>query len=159
MRRGQIGLVVICAAAAGCAHEAYDQAAAATAAGASIDFEHAYVSVRSGARETARAGNWAFDRAGRDTVRVIRVELAGPSRGITDVEIANAIAERLAIDPSVRGRDLSVAASAGVVTLRGWVGSPHEATRVIRTALDENGVIAVDAELNWPTAQARTYGH
>jgi hypothetical protein len=111
-------------------------------------FENAYATVRSGREPTARAEGWVVEWAGEGRIRVLRenpIDVAGQSQ---DSTITRKVREQLS------GLRVFVRTEAGVVTLRGWLGTQADAVRAIRAALRAEGVTAVDVELSFPVNEA-----
>lgn len=142
-----IGLVT------GCAHEAMGPSMGGIGGQAESSLEGAYESVKSGGKATARGNGFIVEKVSDQTVRVMReAGLSKVAGGVGDPWIANKVKRTV-------GGDLEVESDAGVVTLRGKVGSQADAVKAIEDTLDVNGVIAVNAELAWPSSQAtrKTY--
>ncbi len=154
--RKALPLALACAfGALGCAHQAIAPSQGGIIGGTEDTFESAYQAVRSGEKATARAGGWIIDRVGDGTIRVMRESgLDKTANAISDEWIRSKIAGRFALDPDVKARDIKVDSDAGVVTLRGQVASEQEAIKAIQDALDLNGVLAVNSELQYPMSQA-----
>ena len=70
----------------------------------------------------------------------------------TDGELTTQVQARYYADDTVRGRDISVSAENGVVTLRGAVDSEAARDRAVSLARDVQGVSDVRNELRVPTA-------
>ncbi len=145
--------------AVGCAHEAAPPSSGGIGSRSEATLDGAFDSVMRGAQPTARAGGFVVERVNDRTVRVMRE--AGLERvggGISDASITSRVESAFSTDPDMQR--LQVASDAGVVTLRGRLRSEGEAVRAIQNALDVNGVVAVNAELEYPPqnqANVRTY--
>jgi osmotically-inducible protein OsmY len=66
---------------------------------------------------------------------------------VTDEQLARDVSDELHWDPKVDNRAIAVSASAGVVTLRGTVGSPLERREAKRAAQRVRGVLGVDNQI------------
>jgi hyperosmotically inducible protein len=116
----------------------------------------AYHRVASGASETARSGAYMLSRAGDQTVRVIQEAQRETANAVSDGWITTKVKTKLGSERGVKAGDINVDTEAGVVTLRGGVKSEDEAMRAIESALDTDGVVAVDSQLQWPARAARS---
>jgi hyperosmotically inducible protein len=116
----------------------------------------AYRSVASGTSEIASTGAYLVSRAGNQTVRVIRETPRETANAVSDGWITTKVKTKLGFEPEVKAGGVNVDTEAGVVTLKGVVKSEDEAMRAIETALDTDGVVAVDSQLQWPTRAARS---
>jgi osmotically-inducible protein OsmY len=146
---------------AGCAHEQAPPSSGGIGTRSEATLEGAFDAVASGAQQTARAGGYIVERVNDDTVRVMReAGLERVAGGIGDAWIKTKIESKFLADPGVKVRDIHVSSDAGVVTLRGQVRNESEAVRAIEDALNVNGVVAVNAQLDYPgqnQANRRTY--
>jgi hypothetical protein len=68
-------------------------------------------------------------------------------QAVTDEQLACSVNDELHWDPRVDNRDIAVSASAGVVTLRGTVGSPWQSREAKRAAQRIRGVIGVENQI------------
>jgi hyperosmotically inducible protein len=59
------------------------------------------------------------------------------------VRTTAAIKARLALDPQLSALDIAVDTTDGRVTLAGWVDSPEDLARLVRLALEHEGVVEV----------------
>lgn len=109
-------------------------------------FEAAYARVRSGARDSARAGGWMIERAG-PAIRILREQPVNLDGRVPDVAITHRLRRALP-------RAVEVRTEAGVVTLRGFVDTQWAAVHAIQAAMRERGVTAVESELSFPINQA-----
>ena len=66
---------------------------------------------------------------------------------MTDEQLARDVSDELHWDPKVDNRAIAVSAVAGVVTLRGTVGSPWEKREARRAARRVRGVLTLDDQL------------
>ncbi len=140
---------------AGCAHQPAGPSQGGIIGGTEDTFEAAYDSVKSGAKATARAGGLVIDKVGDGTIRVMReAGLNKTANAVSDEWIRGKLKERYAMDPDVKAPEIKVDSDAGVVTLRGQVASQQQAMKAIQDALDVNGVLAVNSELEYPASQA-----
>lgn len=111
--------------------------------------EDAYATVRSGQRPSARAEGWVLEWVGDGRVRVLKENPVTEAGAASDSAITHRLREELA---PLR---VQVRTDAGVVTLRGWLGTQADALKAIRRALQEKGVSAVEIELRFPVNEAR----
>jgi osmotically-inducible protein OsmY len=126
------------------------------------DFARAYDSVKSGAHKTANAGQYAVQDLGKGLVRVTdksKQALQKTGAAVEDSWISTKIKGQLAADAQLKATALEVATEHGVVRLTGKVASEAEAKRAIELALATNGVVAVDADLQFPSAYKHVTGH
>jgi osmotically-inducible protein OsmY len=122
-------------------------------------FDQAYSAVRSGARAMVHWGEYVIDRTAAGTVRVYRSarqKVAGRVGGepLSDQAITTEVKGRLAADGAVPAGSIQVSTDAGVVTLRGTVERPSQASRAVQDAVGAPGVSSVNSELTWPGASA-----
>src|SRR5438045_3914018 len=110
--------------------------------------EDAYATVRSGQKSSARAEGWMIEWVGEGRVRVLRENPVDPAGSASDAAITRRLRDELA---PLR---VHVRTEAGVVTLRGALGTQADALRAIRRALKEKGVSAVEVELRFPVNEA-----
>lgn len=68
-------------------------------------------------------------------------------QAVTDEQLACYVNDELHWDPKVDNRDIAVFVSAGVVTLRGTVGSPWQSREAKRAAQRIRGVIGVENQI------------
>jgi hypothetical protein len=135
---------------AGCAHQ--QQAGVATK---EQGFDRAYEQVASGGQSSVREGGYLIERAGGSAVRVARDSPGGGlSSEVSDAGITARVKSRLGLDQEATSGRIQVGTSAGVVTLSGQAASREEAMKALRTALDTDGVTAVDSELKFPGMRA-----
>jgi hypothetical protein len=69
------------------------------------------------------------------------------ARGLDDGAITAKITSKMALDDTVRARDVRVHTAAGVVTLTGVVGSEAERQKALQLARDTDGVRSVKDQL------------
>jgi osmotically-inducible protein OsmY len=79
-----------------------------------------------------------------------------PEEARSDAGITTAVQARYYSDPSVRGRNIDVTTSNGVVTLRGTVADNQSRQQAENIARNVDGVAGVQNELRVDTADART---
>lgn len=81
------------------------------------------------------------------TGRVVRRKTANAARALgeatEDLRTTGAIKARLALDPHLSALDIGVDTTDGRVTLTGWVDSPERLARLVRLALEHEGVTEV----------------
>ena len=81
------------------------------------------------------------------TGRIVRRKAAMAARTVAeateDVRTTAAIKARLALDPQLSALDITVGTADGRVTLGGWVDSPEHLARLVRLALEHEGVVEV----------------
>jgi osmotically-inducible protein OsmY len=111
--------------------------------------EDAYATVRSGQRSSARAEGWVLESVGDGRVRVLKENPVTEAGESSDAAITHRLREELA------PLQVHVRTDAGVVTLRGWLGTQADALKAIRRALHEKGVSAVEIDLQFPVNQAK----
>jgi osmotically-inducible protein OsmY len=111
--------------------------------------EDAYATVRSGQRSSARAEGWVLESVGDGRVRVLKENPVAGVGDASDSAITHRLREELA---PLR---VQVRTDAGVVTLRGWLGTQADALKAIRRTLAEKGVSAVEIELQFPVNEAK----
>jgi BON domain len=144
-------MVLPLAVAVGCAHET----AQTNTATAGKGFEHAYEQVVSGGQASVHEGGYLVERAGGSAVRVARDSPGGGlSSEVSDAGITARVKSSLGLDQEATSGRIQVGTSAGVVTLSGQAASREEAMKAVRTALDTDGVTAVDSELKFPGMRA-----
>jgi osmotically-inducible protein OsmY len=68
-------------------------------------------------------------------------------QAVTDEQLARDVSDELHWDPKVDNRDIAVSVSAGLVTLRGTVGSPWEKREANRAAQRIRGVLGVENQI------------
>jgi osmotically-inducible protein OsmY len=66
---------------------------------------------------------------------------------VTDEQLARDVTDELHWDPKVDGRAVAVSATAGIVTLRGTVGSPWEKREATKATQRIRGVLGIDDRL------------
>jgi len=116
-------------------------------------FDRAWKAVASGARATAKAGDWVIERASDGAVVAYRSAEKGGQRAVREVDdgvILSVVKSRFVADPSLSSGAINVDVDNGVVTLTGQVRGPEEAETAIRLALQTNGVNRVVSRLAWP---------
>ncbi len=116
-------------------------------------FDRAWKAVVSGARATAKAGDWVIERTRDGAVIAYRAAEKGGERAIREADdavILSVIKSRFAADPSLSSGAINVDVDSGVVTLNGRVRGADEAETAIRLALQTNGVHRVVSHLAWP---------
>jgi len=142
-------LAMLLALAAGCAHQ--ETTTSGGIAGADDQFGRAYETVASGSKQSAHGGGYLIERAGDNTVRVVREAPAGGlGRDVSDAWITAKIKGKLAADGDVKSREVHVHTDAGMVTLEGNVPSREQALKALRDTLNTDGVTAVDSQLQFP---------
>ena len=85
------------------------------------------------------------------TGRVVRRKVAEAGRQLEessrDARTTAKLKARFALDPELKGRDISVATADGRVTLTGRVDSHEEVARAVRMAVEEDDVLEVTSTL------------
>lgn len=66
---------------------------------------------------------------------------------MTDEQLARDVSDELHWDPKVDNRDIAVSVSAGLVTLRGTLGSPWEKREANSAAQRIRGVLGVENQI------------
>ena len=79
---------------------------------------------------------------------------ANVAQAPTDAQIAGDVQTKISSDPSLNGKQISINANQGVVTLSGTVDSDAEVTSALNDAQQANGVKQVISKLAVQTAQA-----
>lgn len=146
----KLGIVVIGALALAASHGSW---AAPNEGPVESTFDRAWQVVVSGARATARAGDWVIERATDGAVIAYRGAQKGGQRAVQetgDAVVLSVIKTRFAADPSLSSGEIHVDVEHGVVTLTGHVRGPEEAKTAIRLTLQTDGVNRVVSRLVWP---------
>ena len=86
-------------------------------------------------------------RTGRVVRRKAAIALHKLDEATRDTRTTAKIKARLALDPDLSARDISVDTTDGRVTLAGRVDSPDDVARAIRLALEEQDVVEVSSTL------------
>lgn len=101
---------------------------------------------RTAAEESRRAADRAADR-GRQTGAEVGEKVGqaadAASRALADGSLTAKIKSKMALDDSVKARNLDVDTERGVVTVKGYVRSEAERTRALQLARETEGVIRV----------------
>ena len=143
-----LGLVALTAPA--WAHDESSPRRSSRAAGA---FDEAYDSVKSGAVEVARTGEYVVERTGDAVISAWRgtKEAARATRGgASDGWITTKVKSKYALSKTIPADDIDVDTRDGIVTLRGSVDSAGVASHAVREALDTKGVVEVRSSLSYP---------
>jgi len=115
-------------------------------------FHRAWADIAEAGKDVAEAGDIAFQRTKQGAIRAYHKteQVAGRAgQKLEDAAVLTAVKSRLAADHDTDALDINVDLDQNVVTLRGTVGSPHEAAEAVRIALDTKGVDAVISQLQW----------
>lgn len=81
-----------------------------------------------------------LSRTGRIVRRKTARAAAVVAEATEDMRTSAAIKARLALDPQLSALDIGVSTSDGRVTLSGWVDSPEHLAKLVRLALEHDGV-------------------
>jgi ABC-type phosphate transport system substrate-binding protein len=94
-----------------------------------------------------REAGQEMEGAGSDTVAAAADAYHGTERAIQDATITAEVKSALERDSQIRGSDIHVDTTAGVVTLMGNVPSPDMAAHAAQLAGQSNGVKSVNNQL------------
>ena len=81
-----------------------------------------------------------LNRTGRIVRRKATTAVRVVAEATEDVRTTATIKARLALDPQLSALDIGVSTADGRVTLSGWVESPEHLARLVRLALEHDGV-------------------